>query len=48
MKNLLDITLEGDRTIVMRRTFTASRKLVFDAFIPKYGREIPTQPLIVE
>lgn len=37
MKNKLDITLEGDRTIVMRRTFNAPRELVFDAWtIPEH------------
>jgi uncharacterized protein YndB with AHSA1/START domain len=32
MKNKLDITLEGERTIVMRRSFNAPRELVFDAW----------------
>jgi len=32
MNKELDITLEGDRTIVMRRAFDAPRELVFDAW----------------
>ncbi len=32
MKNKLVITLEGDRTIVMRRVFKAPREVVFDAW----------------
>jgi uncharacterized protein YndB with AHSA1/START domain len=32
MKKELEITLEGDRTIVMRRAFVAPRELVFDAW----------------
>jgi uncharacterized protein YndB with AHSA1/START domain len=32
MNKELDITLKGDRTIVMRRAFEAPRELVFDAW----------------
>lgn len=32
MNKELDITLDGDRTIVMRRAFSAPRELVFDAW----------------